>query len=150
MRTRLWVGFGRRLGLVVGAGYDPVTVPRVGRQDAVIPDQVEPWWGYEGSQFLEQLEGGQHQMGSAVGPGRLEREGELPVVVEAQSPRRQSRTRNIAAQLLEAQPVLSCDAGGCVQGETARGKAQRRRCERLWPGPAAPVSVAVRRAHRWR
>ena len=53
-RTRLSVGLARRLGLVIDARHNPVAVSRVGRQDAVVANQVEPWRGYEGSQFLEQ------------------------------------------------------------------------------------------------
>ena len=60
VRTRLAVGFAGRLGLVVGARHDPVAVSRVGPQDAVVANQVEPWRGY-GSQFFEQLVGGQQQ-----------------------------------------------------------------------------------------
>ena len=65
VRTRLAVGFAGRLGLVVGARHDPVAVARVGPQDAVVANQVEPWRGYEGSQFFEQLVGGQQQVGCA-------------------------------------------------------------------------------------
>ena len=112
----------------------------------MVANQVEPWRGYEGSQFLEQLVGGQQQVGSAVGPGRLEREGELAVVADAQSSRRQGRARNIAAQFLETQPVLGGDAGGGVQGKAARGEAQRRRAHRrgrISQHPSKPLPGAL-------
>ena len=80
------------------------------------------------------------------GPGGLAREGELAVVADAQSSRRQGRARNIAAQCLEAQPVLGGDAGGRVQGEAARGEAQRRRahpCGRISQHPSKPQPGAL-------
>ena len=67
MRTRLAVAFAGRPGLVVDARHDPVAVSRVGRQDAVGANQVEPWRRYESCEFLEQFVGRQNQVGSAVG-----------------------------------------------------------------------------------
>ncbi len=66
MRARRVGRPGRSLGLVFGARNDVGAVSGTGRQDAMISYQVEPWWGYEGGQFLEQFVGREHEMGGAV------------------------------------------------------------------------------------
>ena len=56
----------------------------------------------------------------------FEREGKLVGIGDAQSSRGQGRSGDITAQLLEPLEVFCRNPGRCVQGETARSKAQRR------------------------
>ena len=50
-------GGGRCFGFTFSARHDLGAVSGAGREDAVVPYQVEPWWGCEGGQFVEQFEG---------------------------------------------------------------------------------------------
>ena len=71
----LWV-----LHLFFGARYDLCPVGAVGRQDTMVTHQIEPSWRHQSSQFLDQFQGGQHQVRRAVGPGCFEGEGQASVV----------------------------------------------------------------------
>ena len=53
MGTALAGRLGMGLGLVFVSWHNPGPVSNAGRQAAVISYQVEPWWRYEGSEFLE-------------------------------------------------------------------------------------------------
>ena len=53
MRTGLVGRIGLRLGLVSATRHDLGAVSSAGRQDPVIPYQVDPWRRYEGGEFLE-------------------------------------------------------------------------------------------------
>ena len=111
-------------GVVLAAGDDLIAVSGAGREDAVVSDQIESWGRYECSQLFQQFVGREQEVGGAVGPGRLESERKALGVEDAQSPCRQGRSGDIAAQLLEPASVVGGDASGRMEGESPRREAQ--------------------------
>jgi hypothetical protein len=78
MGTRLALRLGLHLGLISVSGHDPGAVSSAGRQDPVIPYQVEPWRRYEGGQFLE----GAEEEDPGLSGGRLVESGWSRVIPE--------------------------------------------------------------------
>ena len=102
--------------------HDEGTVDGIGRQDTVVADQLQAGrWG-EGGQAADELQRCEHQVGGAVLPGRLEGEGEIPVVELLQAAVGQRRAVDVAAEAFEPTTVVGGDRGGRVQGEAQRGR----------------------------
>jgi hypothetical protein len=84
----------------------------------MIQDEIDPRpWGERG-QLLEQLQGLEDEMPSAVGPGRFEGEEHAVIAQEPEAVLGDGRAQQIAAELLQARAVSSGDSDIGVQVET--------------------------------
>jgi len=77
--------------------HDQLPVPGPGRQDAVVPDQVESWRRHKRREFLDQLQRFEHHMRRPVAPVTLETIQQPAIGQQRQTLQRQRRTAGVTA-----------------------------------------------------